>query len=114
MQNIIDKQERKIRAIESRITKTENLLYHTRTKDPVKIEYLQYQLQADQYQLQHEQTELAKLRKRLDKLPTLQRQVKNTAHHNLTKAEAARQHYAAKQQKRKQYYLNKLNNTSNA
>lgn len=109
MQNLIDKQERKIRTIESRIATTENKLHHARTKDPVKIEYLQYQLQADQYQLQHDQTELAKLRKRLDKLPALQRRVANAKHHNLAKAEAARQRYATKQQKRRELY-----NTSNA
>lgn len=109
MQNLIDKQERKIRTIESRITTTRNSLHHNLTKDPAKIEYLQYQLQADQYQLQYEQAELKQLRKRLDKLPVLQRKVENTRHHNLTRAEAARQRYAIKQQKRKKLY-----NTSNA
>lgn len=113
MQNIIDKQEQKIHATKSRITVTRNLLHHINPKNHSKIEYLQYRLQAEQVRLHHEQTELEQLRKRLAKLPALQRQVRNTAHHNLAKAERERSRYLQKQIKRRERYLQtKLNDTT--
>ena len=114
MQHLLDNQEKKIRAIESRISAITSQLHHTNPKNETKVEYLLYLLQSSQDQLQYEKAELKQLRKRLAKLPALMQQIKNTQHHNLTKAERDRQRYKAKQQKARERYLRQLNNTTNA